>query len=71
MDLEIIKLNQRKTSIIYLELYEEYEESKGNSYMRNLKKKMIKRKLTHRLRKRTYGYQMGRVGGRERLGVWG
>ena len=54
-----------------MELYEEYEESNGNSYMRNLKKKMIKRKLTHRLRKRTYGYHMGRVGGRERLGVWG
>ena len=30
-----------------------------------------KQKLTHRLKKRTYGYQVGRMGGKERLGVWG
>ena len=39
-------------------------------------KKMIrtnlftKQKQTHRLRKQTYGYQRGKVGGRDKLGVW-
>ena len=46
------------------------------AYMWNIKKKMIqmnlltKQKQTHRLRKRIYGYQGGRVGWRDRLGVW-
>ena len=44
-------------------------------YMQNLKKKIqrnlfTKQKQTHRFRERTYGYQGGRVGGRDRLGVW-
>ena len=30
-----------------------------------------KQTLTHRLKKGAYGYQVGRVGKRERLGVWG
>ena len=29
-----------------------------------------KRKQTHRLRKQTYGYQRGKVGGRGKLGGW-
>ena len=29
-----------------------------------------KQKQTHRLRKQTYGYQTGKVGGRGKLGVW-
>ena len=29
-----------------------------------------KQKQTHRLREQTYGYQGGRVGGRDRLGSW-
>ena len=45
------------------------------SYMWNLKK-IIQMKLfttqkqTHRHRKQTYGYQRGKVWGRERLGIW-
>ena len=30
----------------------------------------IKQKQTHRPRERTYGYQGGRVGRRDRLGIW-
>ena len=30
----------------------------------------IKQKQTHRLRKQTYGYQRGKGGGRDKLGVW-
>ena len=26
---------------------------------------------THRLRKQTYGYQRGKVEGRDKLGIWG
>ena len=46
------------------------------AYMRNLKKKMIqmnlftKQKQTYRLWKQTYGYQRGKVGGRDKLGGW-
>ena len=29
-----------------------------------------KQKETHRLRKETYGYQRGNVGGRDKLGGW-
>ena len=45
------------------------------TYMWN-QKKMIhmnlftKQKQTHRLRKQTHGYQRGKVGGRNKLGVW-
>ena len=27
-------------------------------------------KQTHRLRKQTYGYQRGKIGGRDKLGGW-
>ena len=30
----------------------------------------MKEKQTHRLRKQTYGYQKGKVGGRDQLGGW-
>ena len=30
----------------------------------------IKQKQTHRLQKQTYGYQRGKVGVRDKLGVW-
>ena len=41
------------------------------AYMWNLKKryKWTKQKQTHRLRERFYGYQGGKVGGMNRLGV--
>ena len=29
-----------------------------------------KQKQTHRLRKKTYGYQRGNRGGEDKLGVW-
>ena len=29
-----------------------------------------KQKQTHRLRKQTYGYQRGKLGGRDKLGGW-
>ena len=29
-----------------------------------------KQKQTHRLQKQTYGYQRGKVAGRDKLGVW-
>ena len=29
-----------------------------------------KEKQTHRLREETYGYQQGRMGSRDKLGVW-
>ena len=29
-----------------------------------------KQKQTHRHRKQTYGYQRGKEGGRDKLGVW-
>ena len=29
-----------------------------------------KQKQTHRLRKQAYGYQRGKVGGSDKLGVW-
>ena len=29
-----------------------------------------KQKQTHRIRKQIYGYQRGKVGGRDKLGVW-
>ena len=40
--------------------------------MLNLKKVklFIKKKQTHRYRKQTSGYQRGKVGGRDKLGVW-
>ena len=68
MDLEIIILSEvsqtekdkyHKISLIYAE-----------------SKKMIqvslftKQKHTHRLRKPTYGYQRGKVRGRDKLGIW-
>ena len=45
------------------------------TYMRNPKKIIqmflfAKQKHTHRLREWTYGYQVGREGGRDQLGVW-
>ena len=47
------------------------------SYMWNLKKKKMiqmnlftKQKQTHRHRKQTYGYQRGKVGGRDKFGDW-
>ena len=45
------------------------------AYMWNLKKMIqmnifTKQKQTHRLREWTYGYQWGRMGGRDRLEVW-
>ena len=45
------------------------------AYIWNLKKFIqmnlfIKQKQTHRLREGNYGYQQGRVAGRDRLGVW-
>ena len=30
----------------------------------------VKQKQTHRLQKQTYGYQRGKVLGRDELGVW-
>ena len=42
--------------------------------MWNLKKnhtnELIYKTETDKLRKQTYGYQRGKVGGRDRLGVW-
>ena len=67
MDLEIIIL-----SIVYSKLdrerqtYHSYVESKKMIQM-NL---FTKEKQTHRLRKQTYGYQMGKVGREDKLGVW-
>ena len=46
--------------------YHLYLESK-NMIQMNL---FTKQKLTHRLRKQTYGYQREMVGGRDKLGVW-
>ena len=45
------------------------------AYMQNLKKNdtnelITKQKQTHRRRKQIYGYQRGKVGGRDKLGVW-
>ena len=45
------------------------------TYMWNLKKKIqmnlfTKQKQTYRLRKQVYGYQRGKVGRKDRLGVW-
>ena len=67
MDLEIIILSEvsqtRKINIIWYHLYVE-------------SKKMIqmdlftKQKQTHSLQKQTYGYQRGKVGGRDKLGGW-
>ena len=43
-------------------------------FIQGIQEKMIQMNLftkqTHRLQKQTYGYQKGKVGGRERLGVW-
>ena len=66
IDLEIIMLikSDRERQISYI------------TYMQNLKKEndtnelIYKQKLSHRLTEETYGYQSGRVGGRDRLGVW-
>ena len=47
------------------------------THMWNLKKKMIKvnlfakKKQTHRFRKQIYGYQRGKVDGRDKLGTLG
>ena len=32
---------------------------------------LTKQKQTHRLQKQTYGYQKGKGGKRDKLGVWG
>ena len=72
MDLEIIILSKVSQTELRQISYD-------TAYMWNLKKKMIqmnlftKQKQTHRHRKQTYGYQrgkLGRVGGRDKLGVW-
>ena len=48
----------------------ERETSYDIAYMRNRKRndanELTKQKQTHRLRERTYGYQQGKVGGRDR-----
>ena len=55
------EVSQRKTNIIWHHLYVK-------------SKKMIQMNLfmkqTHRHRKQTYGYQRGKVGGRDKLGIW-
>ena len=65
IDLEIIilsEVSQTNTNIIY----HLYVESKKVIQM-NL---FTKQKQTHRLRKQTYDYQRGKVGGRDKLAVW-
>ena len=73
---EAIKVSFYTQGRVWLKLLECQDQRKTNiAYMWN-QKKMIqmnlftKQKQTHRLRERTYGYQRGRVGGRDRLGVW-
>ena len=52
------------------------EKDKGYMISQVESKKMIqmnlfpKQKETHRLQKQTYGYQRGKVGRRDKLGVW-
>ena len=68
MDLEIIILSEVSQT--------EKDKYHTISLICRILKKMIqmnlftKQKQTHRLREGTYGYQGGRVGGRDRLGVW-
>ena len=65
MDLQIILLSEVRERQISYDI----------TYMWNLNKKMIqmnlftKQKQTHRHRKQTCGYQRGKVGGRDRLGI--
>ena len=44
------------------------------AYMRDQKNDtnelIYKQKQTHRIRKQIYGYQRGKVGGRDKLGIW-
>ena len=64
MDLEITilsEVNQRKTNIIWYHLYVESEKWYKWNYLQN--------KQTHRHRKQIYGYQRGKVEGRDKLGV--
>ena len=65
MDLEIIILSEvsQTRNIVRYHLY---VRSKTMIQM-NL---LIKQKQTHRLRKQNYGYQRGKVGRRDKLGVW-
>ena len=66
MDLEIIilsEVSQTKTSIIY----HLYVESKKKKIQMSL---FTEEKQTHRLTKQTYGYQRGKVVGRDKLGGW-
>ena len=68
IDMEIIILKWSKSD-------RERQVSYDIAYMQNLKK-MIQMYLftklthTHRLRKQTYGYQRGKLGGRDILGAW-
>ena len=66
VDLEITILSKldRERQILY-----------DITYMWNLKKiihinSFTEQKQTHRLRRETHGYQRGRGGGRNKLGVW-
>ena len=68
MDLEVITLSEVSQT--------EKDKYHMISLIYSIFKKMIQmneftqQKQTHSLRERTYGYQKGRVGGRDRLGVW-
>ena len=66
MDLEIIilsEVSQTKTNIIWYHLYVESKKNDTNELT-------YKQKQTHRHGKQTYGHQRGKVGGRDKLGVW-
>ena len=63
IQLEIIilsEVSQRKTNISLICGFEKMIQM-------NL---FTKQKQTHRIRKQIYGYQRGKVGGRDKLGVW-
>ena len=66
MDLEIIILSEVSQTDKEKYIYHLYVESSRMVQM-NL---FTKQKQTHRLRKQTYGYQRGKVQGRDKLGVW-
>ena len=63
MDLEIIILSKSdKDKYIWYCLYVETKKCDTNE--------LTKQKQIHRIRKRTYGYQRGKVTERDKLGVW-
>ena len=74
--MDVARTAKRQGNNVTIAYRRKLEEAPATKLEINESKKMIqmnlftKQKQTHRLQKQTYGQQRGKVGGRDKLGVW-